>query len=195
LILILCQIQKETGLFNDNYNKPKNETEIELVKIWSELFVINEKELSINTSFFDLGGHSIKAILLLGKIYKTFGVKLALKELFNNPTIEELSSFLKSSLQQEYYSNIPIVKPQDDYLVSSSQRRLWVLSKFEGANQAYNIPKISRLVGIINEDAFIKSYHKLLERHEVLRSVFTEDKEGTPRQLILPSTDDRFLFY
>ena len=84
------------------------------------------------------------------------------------------------------------VKPQDDYLVSSSQRRLWVLSKFEGANQAYNIPKISRLVGIINEDAFIKSYHKLLERHEVLRSVFTEDKEGTPRQLILPSTDDRF---
>ena len=183
---------KETGLFNHSYNKPKTETEIELVKIWSELFVINEKELSINTSFFDLGGHSIKAILLLGKIYKTFGVKLALKELFNNPTIEELSNFLKSSLQQEYYSSIPIVKPQDDYLVSSSQRRLWVLSKFEGANQAYNIPKISRLVGVIDEEAFTKSYQKLLERHEVLRSVFTEDKEGTPRQLILPSTDDRF---
>ena len=84
------------------------------------------------------------------------------------------------------------VKPQDDYLVSSSQRRLWVLSKFEGANQAYNIPKISRLVGVIDEDAFTKSYQKLLERHEVLRSIFTEDKEGTPRQLILPSTDDRF---
>jgi len=76
--------------------------------------------------------------------------------------------------------------------VSSAQRRLWVLSRFDGANEAYNIPQVVRLEGILDEQVFSKAYRALLRRHEVLRTIFTEDGEGNPRQRVLPITDERF---
>jgi len=46
--------------------------------------------------------------------------------------------------------------------------------------------------GILNDSVFIRAYQFLLERHEVLRTVFTEDLNGNPRQRILLSSDERF---
>jgi len=67
-----------------------------------------------------------------------------------------------------------------------------VLSRFEGANEAYNIPQVVRLEGSLNEQAFTKAYQALLTRHEVLRTIFTEDAEGNPRQRVLPVTNQCF---
>jgi NRPS condensation-like uncharacterized protein/aryl carrier-like protein len=153
---------------------------------------VEESTLSIKADFFDLGGHSIKAIKLLGQTHKQLGVKLALKELFANPTIEQLGKLINTSTENEAYSSIPSIKASDDYPVSSAQRRLWVLSRFEGASEAYNIPQVVRLEGSLNEEAFAKAYQGLLTRHEVLRTVFTEDAEGNPRQRILPITHQHF---
>jgi hypothetical protein len=49
-----------------------------------------------------------------------------------------------------------------------------------------------RLEGSIDESAFSSAYNNLLQRHEVLRTVFSEDEQGNPRQRILPITDERF---
>ena len=148
--------------------------------------------MSIKADFFDLGGHSIKAIKLLGQTHKQLGVKVSLNELFANSTIELLSKLISTSIEKEGYSSILTIKDSDDYAVSSSQRRLWVLSRFEGANEAYNMPQVVRLEGSLNEQSFSKAYESLLSRHEVLRTIFIEDVEGNPRQCVLPITDDRF---
>jgi amino acid adenylation domain-containing protein/non-ribosomal peptide synthase protein (TIGR01720 family) len=84
------------------------------------------------------------------------------------------------------------ITEQTDYRLSSSQRRLWVLSKFDAASEAYNMPQLFRLHGRLNDVAFIKAYSSVLERHEILRTVFIEDTEGNPRQRILLSTDTCF---
>ncbi|MFN4951274.1 MAG: condensation domain-containing protein, partial [Flavobacteriales bacterium] len=60
------------------------------------------------------------------------------------------------------YISIPTIKNTKDYALSSAQRRLWVLSRFDGANEAYNIPQVVRLVGEVNETAFSTAYHDLL---------------------------------
>ena len=95
-------------------------------------------------------------------------------------------------LRLEDYTAIPKTEELEDYAVSSAQRRLWVLSKFEGANEAYNIPQVVWLGGSINEPAFSSAYNALLKRHEVLRTVFSEDEQGNPRQRILASTEKSF---
>jgi amino acid adenylation domain-containing protein len=181
-----------TGLNQGEYAAPRTETEKQLVKLWSEVLGVEEATLSIKADFFDLGGHSIKAIRLLGQIHKQLGVKLSLKELFANPSVEQLSRLITSTTGQEAYTSITPLEEQSDYAVSSSQRRLWVLSRFEGASEAYNIPQVVRLEGEVNEAAFGIAYQDLLTRHEVLRTVFIEDKEGNPRQRILASTDKLF---
>jgi acyl carrier protein len=181
-----------TGLEKAEYVAPSTDTEKHLVKLWSEVLGVEAATLSIKADFFDLGGHSIKAIRLLGQIHKQLGVKLSLKELFANPSIEQLSQLILNTTAQESYTSITPLAAQSYYAVSSAQRRLWVLSKFEGANEAYNIPQVVRLVGEVNEESFTTAYQNLLTRHEVLRTVFTEDKEGNPLQRILASTDKLF---
>ena len=89
---------------------------------------VDEATLSIKADFFDLGGHSIKAIRLLGQTHKQLGVKLALKELFANPTIEQLEKLINTSIEQDAYASIPTIQESTDYAVSSAQRRLWVLN-------------------------------------------------------------------
>jgi acyl carrier protein len=150
-----------TGLKHGEYAAPVTVTEKKLVKIWSEVLGVEENTLSITADFFDLGGHSIKAIRLLGQTHKKLGVKLALKELFSNPTIEQLSKWISTSTEKEAYASIPTIQESDDYALSSAQRRLWVLNRFEGANEAYNIPQVLRLEGSLNEQFFVKALNKL----------------------------------
>ena len=181
-----------TGIPEVTYVAPRTVAERKLAMIWTEVLGISVETLSIKADFFDLGGHSLKAIRLLGRIYKQLGIKLTFKDLFINPTIEQISLFISANSGSDTYSPIPVITEQTDYRLSSSQRRLWVLSKFDAASEAYNMPQLFRLHGRLNDVAFIKAYSSVLERHEILRTVFIEDTEGNPRQRILLSTDTCF---
>jgi amino acid adenylation domain-containing protein len=70
-------------------NTPRNETEQKLATLWGE--VLKKENIGIHDNFFALGGHSLIAIRLLGKIAKTFGQRLSLRTLFENPTIAQLA--------------------------------------------------------------------------------------------------------
>jgi amino acid adenylation domain-containing protein len=51
------------------------------------------------------------------------------------------------------------------------------------------IPQIVRLEGELNFKAFSKAFQQLIDRHESLRTVFVQDQEGSPRQIVKCSTD------
>merc|ERR1711871_694750 len=56
---------------------------------------------AINTesSFFDLGGHSISAAHLISRINEVFGVGVPLSRLFQDPRIRPLADFIDSKLK------------------------------------------------------------------------------------------------
>lgn len=68
---------------------PSTDTEITLAGIWAE--TLKRDEVGIRDNFFDLGGHSLLAIRVLGKVSRLLGVRLALRTLFETPTIEALA--------------------------------------------------------------------------------------------------------
>ncbi|MDQ4681852.1 phosphopantetheine-binding protein, partial [Stenotrophomonas maltophilia group sp. RNC7] len=51
------------------FKAPETDLELLLANIWSELLSIDR--VGITDRFFDLGGHSLKAIQLVNQIYKT----------------------------------------------------------------------------------------------------------------------------
>ncbi|MHA4842640.1 amino acid adenylation domain-containing protein [Flavitalea antarctica] len=57
--------------------------------------------------------------------------------------------------------------------LSFSQERLWFIDKLEGSIQ-YHMPTVLRLKGEVNIEALEKSLQSIIERHEVLRTVFLE---------------------
>lgn len=69
----------------EEYIPPATTTQQQLVDMWKQL--LERNKVGIYNSFFDLGGHSLKAMKLAGKINEIFEVEISLESLFANPTI------------------------------------------------------------------------------------------------------------
>ncbi|MFN2576063.1 MAG: amino acid adenylation domain-containing protein [Pyrinomonadaceae bacterium] len=80
----------ENRLRDDDFGAPQSPTEERLAAILCSLFNVNE--VSINDNFFLLGGHSLLGAQLIVKIRAAFGVDLALRTLFDAPTVAALSA-------------------------------------------------------------------------------------------------------
>lgn len=61
------------------------------------------------------------------------------------------------------------------YHLSSSQKRLWILSQSEEARRAYNMFAIYQFEGKIDFQILNQSFQELINRHEILRTVFRKD--------------------
>jgi amino acid adenylation domain-containing protein len=68
---------------------PRTEMEEQLVKIWQEVLPV--QRIGVRDSFFDVGGHSLLATQVMARIRDTFNVELALRTIFETPTIEALA--------------------------------------------------------------------------------------------------------
>ena len=79
----------------------RNPTEESLVTIWQE--VLKRAPIGTDDNFFEMGGHSLTTIRLLGRVAKGFGVRLPLKALFDAPTIGAFAEQLtpKTALEAE----------------------------------------------------------------------------------------------
>lgn len=83
----------------DEYSAPSNPLEEKLAALWAKIVRSGESKISVNTSFFSLGGHSLNTITLINEVEKAFGVKISLKEFFHRPTIAGMAKhILKSDL-------------------------------------------------------------------------------------------------
>ncbi len=68
------------------YIAPRNSTEEKVAKLWRQ--VLGIEQASIQQSFFDLGGDSVLALQLAGKVHEEFAVEIALLDLYDTATIE-----------------------------------------------------------------------------------------------------------
>ena len=99
-------------------------------------------------------------------------------------------AFLREINGEEAFS-IPVIPTQESYPVSSSQRRMWVLSQFADANVAYNETFAFIFEGVLHYDKLDAAFEVLIERHENLRTVFRETA-GEVRQFVLSANEIGF---
>lgn len=80
----------------ERYVEPRNPTEQRLARIWAE--VLGLERLGVHDDFFDLGGHSLKAVRMLSAVAEAFKVELPLQTLFQASTIAGLAEKLDEAL-------------------------------------------------------------------------------------------------
>jgi len=71
---------------------PRTPEESLLAEIWAELLGL--EQVGARDNFFERGGHSLLAVLLMARIEKRFGKALPLSALFAAPTLESLAALL-----------------------------------------------------------------------------------------------------
>src|SRR5450755_3787692 len=106
---------------------------------------------------------------------KFSGLKLpedVLLELKENKTA--IVQYLVDRQIETAIEDINPVEKREYYPLSSSQRRLWILSKFEKGNIAYNMTEALTFNGSLDMEALRFSFTSVIKRHEILRTVFRE---------------------
>ena len=76
------------------YVAPSTKVERQLVGIWAAILEMEEQEIGVTQSFFEIGGHSLKAINLTNKIKEVFSIEISLKEIFQNNTVSALAEII-----------------------------------------------------------------------------------------------------
>ncbi|MCP5102327.1 MAG: hypothetical protein GY950_03060, partial [bacterium] len=140
-------------------------------EIWSKILGIEKSVIGIETNFFELGGHSLKATILIAKIHKVFDVKVPLAEIFNQPFIKEIAKYIEQTAV-EVFLRIEPVEKKDRYVLSSAQKRHYILQQLEPDGIGYNESLFFVLEGQLDRDRFEHTIRKLIQRHESLRTSF-----------------------
>jgi amino acid adenylation domain-containing protein/non-ribosomal peptide synthase protein (TIGR01720 family) len=159
---------------------PRDPREEILCGLFAE--VLGADHVSIDDGFFDLGGHSLLATRLVSRIRSVLGVDLSVRDLFEAPAVAALSE--RVGAPGAVRAGITVGARPDRLPLSFAQRRLWFLHHFQEPDATYHIPVALRLSGELDRAALESGLADLVERHEVLRTVFGQDTEG-PYQLVL----------
>lgn len=160
------------------YEPPRTSMEEHLVSIWQE--VLNVERIGIKDNFFEAGGHSLRATHVISLVHRQMHKNLQLKDLFDHPTIEQLAQVLET-LEQTGYTAIPMAPQQSYYVLSSAQKRMYILNQLEPDGTSYNIPGAVTLTGPLDVNAMEQAFQELIQRHETLRTSF-DTVQGEPVQ-------------
>ncbi|WP_428833592.1 amino acid adenylation domain-containing protein [Mycolicibacterium porcinum] len=168
----------------DHYRAPNTATEEILAGIYAQ--VLGLERVGIDDSFFDLGGDSLSAMRLLAAVNSHLDVDLAVRTLFDAPTVAQLAPRLSAGSSDRR----PLVPQERPAVIplSYAQQRLWFLNRFEGGVATYNMPIAFEINGAIDVDALGFALDDVIARHESLRTVFP-DVDGVPSQRVMSAQE------
>ncbi len=164
---------------------PRTEQERLLCEVFADSLGV--ERVGIDDSFFDLGGHSLLAIRVVGRVRSELGAELAIRDLFEAPTVAQLSERIGLA---DATARPPVVARErpDEIPPSAAQQRLWTLAALEGPSSTYNVPSVLRIAGALDVDALRAALADVVGRHEALRTLIGE-RDGRPYQRILAAAD------
>ncbi len=159
------------------------EVESILSKIWRDSLDVSH--VASESNFFFLGGDSLSAIRIAYIIEKEFAIECSARDVFNHPTISQLSSWIEAQNKLIMNSRTNIIKKEERIYplpLSSAQKRFWFLSMLTSAD-SYNVLLAWKLTGAINIDYLTRAINTIIEHYEIFRTIYVKE-EGEVYQKI-----------
>ena len=120
----------------------RSATEEALANIWAEVLRLPRVETDAN--FFDIGGDSLKAMEVIGRVSEVLHVDLPLIAFFEDPTVAHLAAVV-DELKPVGTATITRVPGRREFPLSYSQQVFWLLEQQNPGSGIYNtLPRIPR---------------------------------------------------
>nr|WP_052478682.1 non-ribosomal peptide synthetase [Kibdelosporangium sp. MJ126-NF4]CEL19983.1 Siderophore biosynthesis non-ribosomal peptide synthetase modules [Kibdelosporangium sp. MJ126-NF4]CTQ97207.1 Siderophore biosynthesis non-ribosomal peptide synthetase modules [Kibdelosporangium sp. MJ126-NF4] len=142
--------------------------------------LLNVRSVGAEDDFFDLGGHSLLAVRLVSRIRTMFGTQMTVSDVFDSPTVRGMAALL--GRESDRPALVPMARP-DPMPLSPAQQRLWFIHRMDGPNETYNVPFTARFSGALDVDALRTAVSDVVQRHEILRTIYPET--ATPTQRVI----------
>ncbi|WP_432534345.1 non-ribosomal peptide synthetase [Kineococcus esterisolvens] len=172
-------------------------------------------EVAAGDDFFALGGHSLTAMRLVGRLRRD-GVRVGVRDVFEARTPAAIAARAvldpaRRAVEDRVEDRVedPAENPaepaggpgpvagaaaphvdgeaEQDLPLSPAQERLWFLHRLEGPSTTYDVPLVARLRGRVDTGALALAWQDVLERHPVLRTAYPEDAAGAATARVLPA--------
>ena len=151
---------------------------------------LGKPEMSVDDDFFDMGGHSLIATRVIGRLLKQHQVEIHINDLFSYSSAATLAQ--KATVHQTEVTTPHLdeqTRSDDDaFPLSLAQNSLWkAKQKYAefGLHHIFNIPFALHFIDPVDEQVFGQAFNDLLIRHPGLRTQFFE-QNGEPLQRVVP---------
>ena len=165
---------------------PRNDDEATIARLWGA--ALGLEEIGVEDDFFELGGDSLRAALMLAEVRKTTGLELGAAPFAESPTVAAIAQRLIAARGRRTgaAATIPRRPPGDltPPRASFAQEALWFLDQLDPGTALYNVAPAWRIKGSLDVAALERALQHLVDRHESLRTVFVA-VDGQPHQRVL----------
>ncbi len=171
--------------------------EIKIVETLSSILINKQRfefEFEMDTFFTKLGVDSISAMAIINQLNKIFAIQLKTTDLFNFPTIRQLTNHIAkiigSQVDSDNVQKVEKVEPISGNRYSPSsfaQENFWFYQKLNPTDFFFNIFNSFRIIGKLDEAILRESFNEIICRHEILRTTFQE-VNGSLMQIIAPAS-------
>ncbi len=162
--------------------EPRTDFERQVCEVFAS--ALGLETVGIDDDFFSLGGHSLTAIRLVNALRSELGVELAVRSVFEAPTVAQLA-VLAADAGSSTSSTLGRRERPERVPVSFAQRRMWILDQLGVDGGAYNVPISWRVPASVDVAALAAAVQDVVLRHEALRTVF-HSAHGEPYQVVVP---------
>ncbi|WP_394211426.1 amino acid adenylation domain-containing protein [Enterovibrio calviensis] len=167
-----------------NYAPPEGLIETALAEEWQRIF--DREVISRYDDFFALGGQSLLATQLVGRLQQHHKINLPLQRVFDNG---ELLHMARHCEQSETRGCVLARVPRFEFMpASASQKRLWLVQQLMPESAAYHMPLALSFDGIVNLDVLERALQHIVEHHDILRTSFVQ-RDGELMQHVHDAND------
>ncbi len=179
---------------------PRTPVEETLAAIWAD--ALGLEQVGIHNNFFELGGDSIRSILIIAKAHRA-GLQLTPKQIFQYQTIAELAQVVSTlpvqteqqvtpppfslvQLESQQLEQLvgPGVQIEDCYPLGPLQERMLFRYLSAPVPGLYSMQRIAVVQGNLNVEAFKQGWQQVIDRHPLLRTSFTWEQLDRPLQIV-----------
>lgn len=140
------KVDKDRLIYNflatEESDSKLNALELEIKELFENVLAIGKEKITKSSNFFNLGGDSLSSVLLLMELEERFNISITLSDIYNYPTIEQLSKYIDSlkknkniddvlkkndNIKIDIKSTTAELKNVADYIYRSGQ----IVSKYE----------------------------------------------------------------
>ena len=149
---------------------PNTPTEQALYDLWTE--VLGHSNFGVKDDFFEIGGQSLRATLLVSRIRTALKREIGVKTVFANPTIEQLAHIVDEA-EASTADVIPKVQRTGRYLASDEQKRIFLMCELDDTGMAYNVPIRVDFSGRVDATRMSEAIDCVIANQDSLRTTFS----------------------